>query len=58
MPTSWVDIRPVPVTFWNAAGISMCMMPGRDNMRGGGITGWFYVHNRVLDGDTFYVKGS
>ncbi|WP_245553542.1 NucA/NucB deoxyribonuclease domain-containing protein [Nocardia veterana] len=58
MPSSWVVTLPVPVTFWNAEGISMCMMPGRDNMRGGGITGWFYVKNRVLDGDTFYVKGS
>ncbi|WP_228780708.1 NucA/NucB deoxyribonuclease domain-containing protein [Nocardia cyriacigeorgica] len=57
MPT-WVNRLSVPVGFYNAQGVSMCMMPGRDNMRGGGITTWFYVKNRVHDGDTFYVKGA
>ncbi|MFD3459303.1 hypothetical protein ACFWVM_06310 [Nocardia fluminea] len=58
IPGTLADVRPVPVTFWNSAGVSLCMMPGRENMRGGGITGWFYTKNRVLDGDTFYVKGA
>lgn len=58
MPKDWVRRLPVPVPFFDAAGISMCMMSVHDNMRGGGITGWFYAKNRVLDGDTFYVKGS
>ncbi|WP_157225138.1 NucA/NucB deoxyribonuclease domain-containing protein [Nocardia thailandica] len=53
----WVTVLAIPVPFFSSQGISMCMMPGRDNMRGGGILSWFYVKNRVLDGDTFYVKG-
>lgn len=54
----WVNRLPVPVPFYNAQGVSMCMMPSRDNLRGGGILTWFYVKNRLHDGDTFYVKGS
>ncbi|MFI9404916.1 hypothetical protein [Nocardia sp. NPDC052316] len=54
----WVNRRTIPVSFYDAAGISMCMMPGRDNLRGGGILSWFYVKNRVHDGEAFYVKGS
>ncbi|WP_457852231.1 NucA/NucB deoxyribonuclease domain-containing protein [Nocardia fluminea] len=53
----WVVRRPIPVQFFNSKGVSMCMMPGHDNMRGGGIVSWFYTKNRVHDGDTFYVKG-
>ncbi|MFI5778677.1 hypothetical protein [Nocardia sp. NPDC051570] len=41
-----------------AGGISMCMIPGKDNSRGGGITGWFLAKQRLLDGDKFYVRGS
>jgi len=35
----------------------MCLINGTENMRGGGITTWFFAKNRVLDGDTFYVRG-
>lgn len=53
----WVVRLDIPVQPFDPNGISMCMMPGRDNMRGGGVLSWFYVKNRVHDGDTFYVKG-
>ncbi|WP_267468339.1 hypothetical protein [Nocardia farcinica] len=33
-------------------------MGSRDNLRGGGILGWFCVKNRVYDNDGFCVKGS
>ncbi len=53
----WVIRLQIPVQPFDPKGISMCMMPGRDNMRGGGILSWFYVKSRVLDGDTLYVRG-
>jgi len=54
----WVHIVFVPVQeYVGSTGISMCLINGTDNMRGGGITTWFFAKNRVLDGDTFYVRG-
>ncbi|WP_245558287.1 hypothetical protein [Nocardia thailandica] len=53
----WVTVLGIPVGYFASNGISMCMMPGRDNMRGSGILSWSCVKNRVHDGDTFYVKG-
>ncbi|WP_306358718.1 MULTISPECIES: hypothetical protein [unclassified Nocardia] len=54
----WVDtLATNPVPFKASTGISMCLLSGAQNQRAGGILSWFYVKNRVLDGDTFYVKG-
>ncbi|RDI59039.1 LGFP repeat-containing protein [Nocardia pseudobrasiliensis] len=55
----WVqvlDYRNIPTLASN--GISMCLINASQNMRGGGITTWWFTKNRVLDGDTFYVKGA
>ncbi|OZF08178.1 hypothetical protein CH299_28875 [Rhodococcus sp. 14-2686-1-2] len=47
--------RPDPGSFSNG-GYSMCQINARQNSRGGGILNWFYVKNRILNGDTFYVN--
>ncbi|MFB7878550.1 hypothetical protein ACFC06_25165 [Nocardia sp. NPDC056064] len=52
-----IRMLPIPVPYFDGQGIDMCLMPGRDSMRGGGILSWFYLKNRALDGDQFYVKG-
>ncbi|MGW4849116.1 NucA/NucB deoxyribonuclease domain-containing protein [Nocardia brasiliensis] len=55
---AWVVVLPAgSVPAHAATGISMCFINGRQNTRGGGITTWFFTKNRVLEGDTFYVKG-
>ncbi|NNH73753.1 hypothetical protein HLB23_28520 [Nocardia uniformis] len=55
---AWVDtLATNPVPFKSSTGISMCLLSASQNQRAGGILTWFYTKNRVLDNDTFYVKG-
>ncbi|MEV0764274.1 hypothetical protein [Nocardia sp. NPDC050435] len=50
------SLDPLSPAYLGPNGASMCFIDSRQNRRAGGITSWFYVKSRVLDGDPFYVK--
>jgi len=47
-----------PVNQWNSTGYSVCLIPQAENSRAGSYLSWFFTQNRIVAGDTFWVKPS
>ena len=50
-------LNPANPQYLGSPGMSMAYISSSANRSGGGILTWFFRKNRVMEGETFYVKG-